>query len=194
MLAEQKVAGSNPTGHTKKRLQSLFFYSRLCYNGPMQWDLITTIIVITAILTMGAFAVLGLYQWITRKSIKKVDRRILCMLIPLVLIVITYFVFDKLFILNTRPDGSGEPSFPSTHTMIAATIFFVVMMALPKYVKNKNLRIVLDIIMVILVGLTATGRVLANKHWPIDVIGGIAFGIVFSEIYYYAVHFKKAKK
>ena len=160
----------------------------------MQWELITDIILITSIVTMGIFVLLGLYQWITPKSFKKIDKRLRCLPIPFILLGITYIIFEKFVILNTRPNGSGEPSFPSTHTMIVATIFFLVMMMLPKYVKNKYVRFVLDLIMIILIGLTASGRVWANMHWPVDVIGGLAFAFIFTEVYYFAVHHKKAKK
>ena len=158
----------------------------------MQWETITNIILISSIVTLAVFVILGLYQWITRKSIKKVDRQILWLPLPLALMALTWFIFDKIFILNTRPNGSGEPSFPSTHVMVTATIFFVVMTILPKYIKNKYFRFFLDILMIILISLVCMGRVYANMHYPVDVIGGIAFAFIFSEAYYLA--FKRKKK
>ena len=107
---------------------------------------------------------------------------------------IVYFIFDKLIILNTRPDGSGEPSFPSTHVMVVTTIFFIVITILPKYIHSKVARVILDILMAILISLTCTGRVLANMHWPIDVFGGVAFAIIFTEIYYIVAKTKKKEK
>lgn len=157
----------------------------------MQWDLITNIILISSILTLAIFVILGVYQWATRKSLKKVDPELLWFPLPLVLAALTYLVFE-IFPVNYRPNGSGESSFPSTHTMIVSTIFFVVMMILPRYVKNKAIRIVLDIIMLALIALVSVGRVNANMHWIIDVIGGVAFAFAFSEIYYFA--YKKLKK
>ena len=107
----------------------------------MQWEKITDIILIAALALLGVFAILGLTEWIRRKSLKKVDRELLAMLPSLVLMAATYFIFDKLLILNTRPNGSGEPSFPSSHTMATTTIFLMAIIALPKYVKNQPLRI-----------------------------------------------------
>ena len=150
----------------------------------MNWDLITNIILGTALMALAVFAGLGLYQWVTRKSLKKVDLTLRAMFIPLILMVIIYFVFDKILVLNTRPDGSGEASFPSTHVMVVATIFGTLMFALPKYVASKNLRRVLDVVMVILIVLVAVGRVLANKHWPSDIVGGIVFAGILTTIYY----------
>ncbi len=160
----------------------------------MQWELITNVILVISILTLVAFATLGLYQWISRKSIEKVDRELRWMLLPLFLMAVTYFVFDKLLILNTRPNGSGEASFPSTHVMVVATIFFLTTLILHKYVKSKTTRIILEILMFVCISLTCIGRVLANMHWSVDIIGGIAFAFVFSEIYYQIIKRKKAKK
>ena len=167
----------------------------MVYNKSiMQWDLITNIILVSSIVTLALFAALGLYQWITRKSIKKVDPELLWFPLPLALAALTYLIFE-ISPVNYRPNGSGESSFPSTHTMITATIFFVVMIILPRYVKNKALRIILDIIMMALIALISVGRVNANMHWVIDVIGGVAFAFAFSEIYYFAYKkFKKSRK
>ena len=160
----------------------------------MQWELITNIILILSLITLGIFVILGIYQWITRKSIKKVDKQIRWMPLPLALMVITYFIFDKLLIVSVRPNGSGESSFPSTHSMVVATIFFMVTIILPKYVKSKKLRIVLELLMFIGISLTCTGRVLANLHWPLDVIGALVFAFIFTEIYYQIIKKKKTKK
>ena len=160
----------------------------------MQWDLITNIILISSIVTLAVFVALGIYQWVTRGSIKKVDPELLWFPLPLALVALTYLIFE-IFPVNFRPDGSGESSFPSTHVMVVTTIFFVVMMILPRYIKNKTLRIILDVVMVALIAVTTIGRVNANKHWIIDVIGGVAFAFAFSEIYYYAYKkFKKSRK
>lgn len=153
----------------------------------MQWDKATDIILISALITLAIFAGLGLYQWISRKSLKKVDRRLLFMPIPLAIMALIYFVFDKLIILNLRPDGSGEPSFPSTHVMVVATIFLLIAINLKTYIKQKPLRILIEILMLVLLAITCVGRVMANKHWVSDVIGGLAFAFIFSEIYYYII-------
>ena len=158
----------------------------------MQWELITDIILISSIITLAIFVCLGIYQWITRGSIKKVDKQLRWLPLPIILVAITYFIFEYLVVLNTRPNGSGESSFPSTHVMVVSTIFFVATLILPKYIKNKAVRVVLECVMFALISLTCIGRVYANLHWPVDVIGGLAFGFVFSEIYY--LTYKKKKK
>lgn len=157
----------------------------------MQWETITNIILISALITVAFFAVLGLYQWITRKSLKKVDPEILWMPLPLLLMTIVYFIFI-LFPVATRPNGSGESSFPSTHVMVVTTIYFVITIIIPKYIKSTAIQIALEFIIVIFISLTCTGRIMAELHSLWDVIGGIVFAFIFSEIYYLA--YRKGKK
>ena len=150
----------------------------------MDWDKTTDVILVASIASLAVFAVLGLCQWIKRKSLKKVDKELLWMLLPLALMAITYVVFDKFLIWNTRPDGSGEPSFPSTHVMVVTTIFLLIALALPRYVKSKTACALLDIMMLAFIILVCFGRVLANKHWPSDVLGALGFSAIFALIYY----------
>lgn len=150
----------------------------------MFWDILSDIIVAIAILAFAAIVFAGLYQLIKRKSLKKVDREISLMAVPAILLLIVYVVFESLIILNTRPNGSGEPSFPSTHTMITATIFFCIAVALPKYIKSKTACIIIDAIMLILLTLLCFGRVLADMHWVSDVLAGLSFSLFFAAIYY----------
>ena len=157
----------------------------------MQWEKATDVILLASLITLGVFAILGLCQWIRRRSLKKVDKQLLWMLLPLFLMVVTYVIFEKFLILNTRPNGSGEPSFPSTHTMIVATIFLLTAIALPKYISSKTARIVLDLLMLTFVALVCVGRVLANMHWVSDVIGGLVFACIFGFIYYLTIRSKK---
>lgn len=162
----------------------------------MQWDKITNIILITSLVVLGIFVILGLCQWISRKSLKKVDKELLWFPLPLALMAITYVVFDKFFILNTRPDGSGEASFPSTHVMVATTIFLLAAIILPKYIKSKVACVVLYLFMLAFIVLISVGRVLANKHWTSDVLGAIGFSFIFVAIYclIYQLIIKRKKK
>ena len=149
----------------------------------MFWDILSDIIVALAILAFAAIVFTGFYQLIKRKSLKKVDREISLMAVPAILLLIVYVIFENLIILNTRPNGSGEPSFPSTHTMITATIFFCIAVALPRYIKSKTACIIIDAIMLILLTLLCFGRVLADMHWVSDVLAGLSFSLFFAAIY-----------
>lgn len=150
----------------------------------MQWGLISDIILATSLATFAIFVTLGFCQRVKRKSLKKVDKELLWAILPFSLMVATYVIFEKFIILNVRPNGSGEPSFPSTHTMVVATIFLVTAIILPKYIKSRAARITLDLMMLIFIVLVSVGRVLANMHWISDVVGGLVFAAIFATIYY----------
>lgn len=160
----------------------------------MEWNLITNIILITSFIVLGIFALLAIYEWISRKSFNKIDRELRWLPIPLGLMAATYLIFDKVFILNVRPDGSGEPSFPSTHVMVVATIFFLVTMILPKYIKSKVARAILEIMMIALISLTCSGRVLAEKHWISDVLAALIFAFIFTMVYHVILRLTRKKK
>ena len=158
------------------------------------WDLATNIILIAAIAVLGVFACLAVYQWISRKSFKKIDKELRWATVPIVLMAATYFIFDHLLVLNTRPNGTGEPSFPSSHVMLVATVFALAAIILPKYIKNKAALIILDVLMLILVIFVSVGRVLANMHWASDVAGALIFTAIFAAIYYAIIKLTKGAK
>jgi undecaprenyl-diphosphatase len=160
----------------------------------MDWDKATDIILYASFAIVGMFALLGLCQWIRRKSLKKVDKSLLFMPIPLALMAIVYIVFDKFLVLNTRPNGSGEPSFPSTHTMVVGTIFMITAIALPRFIKSKFACAVIDIIMLALFAVTTAGRILSDMHWLSDVIAGAVFALIFAVIYFVIVKLTTKKE
>ena len=145
----------------------------------------TDVILISALAVFAIFVWLGIFQWIRRKSFLKIDKNLLWALLPLILMSLVYFLFDKVFVLNVRPNGSGEPSFPSTHVMVVATIFFMVAINLKKYIANVYIRFFLYTIMLVLIALVSYGRVIANMHWISDVLGGLGFAAIFAVIYYF---------
>ena len=153
----------------------------------MEWEKATDVILIAALAVFAIFAWLGIFQWIRRKSFTKIDKNLLWAFLPLILMVIVYFLFDKAFVLNVRPNGSGEPSFPSTHVMVVTTIFLLVSINLKKYINNVYTRVFLYLIMLALIALVSVGRVLANMHWISDIIGGLGFAAIFTLVYYLIV-------
>ncbi|MBR3322035.1 phosphatase PAP2 family protein [Candidatus Saccharibacteria bacterium] len=156
----------------------------------MDWNLITNIILITSFAVLAVFVILGFCQWIKRKSLKKVDKELLWMPLPLALMAATYFIFDKFLILNTRPNGSGEPSFPSTHVMVVATIFALAALILPRYIKSDFILTIFYAIMLTLIIITCVGRVFADMHWVSDVVGALIFALIFAVIYYLIIRRK----
>lgn len=152
------------------------------------WLTFTNLVVALAAVVLGIFGLLGLCQWVRRRGFRKIDRELRWSLLPLALMAAVYFFFEKIWIVHpVRPNGVAESCFPSTHTMFVATVFYLTIFLLPKYVRSRQLRLCLDAAMFALVVLVAVGRVLAGVHWPTDVIGGLAFGAFFVSVYNYVV-------
>ena len=150
------------------------------------WDKVGDVLLILVLAAVAGFALAGLTQLIKRKSLKKVDSEILAMIPSLVLMVAIYFVFEKVWILNYRPvmvNGVAEPSFPSTHTLVAVTVLGMIMLALPKYIKEKKTRTLIDVALLIVMAVMAFSRVASGMHWATDVLGGIVFGIDLVLVY-----------
>lgn len=164
-----------------------FVFNLLGVNGVNKTvDKITDALIAVALAAVVAFGVMGIVQWIKRKDFKKIDAELRCMILPIIIVVAIWFIFEKLIILNYRPfliDGVAEPSFPSTHTLIATSAMLVTMMALPKYIKKRWLRVLIDVFAVILIIAIGFGRIYAGMHWTTDVLGGLIFGVDVALIY-----------
>ncbi len=141
------------------------------------WYYLTEVLGILALLLAGLFAVAGVMQWIKRKSIAKVDREILCLGGLFAVALLVYVFFDKV-VVNFRPvlekgQTVPEPSFPSSHTVLACLILGGIFLILPKYVKDKKAFGIMRLTLVGLIVLMVIGRTLSGVHWLTDIIGGI---------------------
>lgn len=127
------------------------------------------------------FGVIGLSQFIKRKSLKKVDQQIILLGIFYVVVIVLY-VFFNVVAVNYRPvleaDGSLESSFPSSHTMLAVCVFAAAAFYtrfLPE--KYSNLRKPLIKVCYILIAAMIVFRILAGVHWLTDIIGGVILSL-----------------
>ena len=144
------------------------------------WDKICDIILALALLIALYFAVLGFVQMIKRKSILKLDSEISSTAILYVMMIASFVLFE-IIKLNYRPvlvDGILEASYPSTHTLLVATILSSTIFNLKYLIKNKSIRTILTALLVVLISITVVGRLLAGVHWLTDVIGGLLLSAI----------------
>ena len=132
------------------------------------------------------FAVLGLVQWIKRKSLLKVDRSILTLGGFYIVVMAAYILFE-IVVINYRPTLIGgylEASYPSSTTMLVMCVMPTAMMQFSKRIKNNLFRRCVMFIIIAFIVFTVIGRLVSGVHWITDIIGGALFSTSIVLIYY----------
>ena len=122
-----------------------------------------------------AFALLGLSQWITRKSLLRVDRSILALGGFYLTLMAAYLFFER-FVINYRPvliEGRLEASYPSSTTLLVLCVMWTAMLQLRGRIRHRALRKTAVAGIAVYSILMVTGRLLSGVHWFTDIIGGI---------------------
>ena len=130
------------------------------------------------------FAVLGLVQWIKRKSLFKVDRGILALGGFYVAVMAVYILFEFV-VINYRPvliDGYLEASYPSSTTMLVMCVMPTAMMQLHARIKSDVFRRCVLISIAAFTAFMVIGRLASGVHWLTDIIGGalVSAGLVIT--------------
>ena len=132
------------------------------------------------------FAVLGLVQWIKRKSILKVERSILA-LGGLYIVVMAVYLLFEIVVINYRPtliNGSLEVSYPSSTTMLVMCVMPTAMIQLRARIKNKVFSRCVMIAIAVFIVFMIIGRLVSGVHWITDIIGGALLSAAIVLMYY----------
>ncbi len=167
----------------------VFGYNQTLYD-------VTEILGLVTFLIIGFFAVLGLYQLIKGKSIKKVDYKILVLGCFYVIVLLFYVLFE-IIVINHRPvliDGELEASYPSSHTMLSICVVTSAIVVLSEMLENrKALRLTIVVIGYALIAFTVAGRLLSGVHWFTDIVGAMLLSFALVMLFYSALDFIKDK-
>lgn len=138
---------------------------------------------VVAIAVMLGYLVLGIFEWVKRKSILKVDYSLIVLGVYYIVVFAFYALFEYL-IINYRPvliNGILEASYPSSTTLLVGTVMPTAVLDLNKRIKNTALNRVVVITICVFTAFTVIGRLLSGVHWLTDIIGGalLSVGLVF---------------
>lgn len=144
------------------------------------WYQISKWLGVLAIALAAGFALLGLWQWIARKSLGKVDRVLFALAGLYVASAAVYLLFEKV-VVNCRPvllEGETAPaaSFPSSHTVLACVFFGSAVLLAGIYLKRRAWRLAAQIALCALLLLTVVARLLSGVHWLTDILAGLFLG------------------
>ena len=121
------------------------------------------------------FGLLGLTQWVRRKSIAKVDRDILLLGGYYILVILGYLIFEMIPI-NYRPiliDGAMEASYPSSTTLLVLSVMPTLMFQINRRAKSQTARRISAAFVVLFSVFMVIGRLVAGVHWLTDIVGAV---------------------
>lgn len=153
----------------------------------MFWYKVTEFLGIFSLAVAGFVATMGLYQLITRKSIKKVDREIITAGILYAVMFLLYIFFDKV-VINYRPvimsgETEVEPSFPSSHTMLVIVVLGSAILLILSYIKDIRIKSSAISVLLILTAITVIGRLVCGVHWMSDIFAGVFLSLALLSLY-----------
>ena len=123
----------------------------------------------------AGFGLLGLWQWISRKKLCKVDSSILVLGIFYIAVMAVYLLFEVVEV-NYRPvliEGVLEASYPSSTTMLVLCVIPTAVMQLQSRISNRVLGRIVAVALWLFVAFMVLGRLISGVHWCSDIAGGI---------------------
>ncbi|MBR2991298.1 MAG: phosphatase PAP2 family protein [Solobacterium sp.] len=146
------------------------------------FDLLSEIPLFAAIICAAVFALRGAVQLYRRRSLAKVETKLIQLGFIFLAVIVTYILFEHV-IINYRPvtpDGVLEASYPSSHTMIAMSVLGSSALYLQAHRKyNRTMAAAMWTGTV----LAPVLRLFSGQHWLTDIIGGCLFSLAFIALY-----------
>ena len=142
------------------------------------------------------FGILGLIQWIRRRSLFRVDLDVILLGVYYILVIFGYLIFEMVPI-NYRPipiDGHMEASYPSSTTLLVLSVMPTLMLQIKRRCRSKALRITVYALSVSFSAFMVIGRLTAGVHWATDIIGSAWLSFGLFALYHAAVLFSDKRK
>ncbi len=129
------------------------------------------------------FAVLGLCQLISRKSLRRVDFSLLILGGFYIVVIACYLLFEEV-VINYRPvliEGVLEASYPSSTTLLTLCVMSTAIIQLFEQIKPLPLKWCVALLLGAFTLFMVIGRLLSGVHWFSDIVGGVILsaGLVF---------------
>lgn len=149
------------------------------------WYKLTQFLGILALVVALAFALLGVYQLIKRKSIGAVDADIVLLGVVYVITILLYLFFNAV-VVNYRPvllEETMEASFPSSHTVLAIVVFATAIIQVRRRLPEGQTKQIVIYVFYALLVILVVGRILSGVHWFTDICGGVLLGFALTYLY-----------
>ena len=150
------------------------------------WENITDWLGYLTICGLLFFICLQVWQWVRRKSWRMIDKNLICFDFVCIALAMVYIIFEFL-VINYRPfldNGNAEVSYPSSHTMLFATILPLLVYQIWRYINSKPWRIALTVLISIIMVVGIVGRLFSGLHWFTDVLAGLIISCCLNAFYF----------
>lgn len=146
---------------------------------------LSDVLIVAPAASMLMLAVVGVRQIVDRSSLAAVDRDLWLLLALYVVMLVLYVLFDHVS-LNNRPvleDGVCEPSFPSSHTLLAVVTLGAAMVQAAGRLREGGLRTAALAACAACMVLLVAARLFSGVHWATDILGGVLLGAALVGFY-----------
>lgn len=142
------------------------------------------------------FGIIGFIQLIRRKNLFNVDFDVTLSGIYYIIIILLYLLFEMIPI-NYRPvliSGVMESSYPSSTTLLVASVMPSVSLLIKRRVKAEFIRRFTDVSVTIFILFVVIGRTLSGVHWITDIIGAVLLSAGLFLIYKWIILFMDERR
>ncbi len=155
----------------------------LGYSGT--WYKLSKYLGYVCILAGGALCLWAVWQAVSRRGIRNIDRDLSCFCLLMIAMLFFYLLFEVLK-LNWRPvilKEGLEASYPSTHTLLAVCAAGGAAIFLSRLKIRRELRLAGIAVLCFVGFMTVLCRLLSGVHWVTDVLGGVILGASLLQLY-----------
>ncbi len=152
------------------------------------WYEITEALGLVALAAVGGIALLALVRLIKCKSLLKLDGD-LWITAAFLAVMAALYVFFEVVVINYRPvleEGQLAASFPSSHTMLVFCVMWAAAAQCARRIRPKSIRVAAVGVCVLIIVVTAVGRLCSGVHWLTDILGSVllsgGLGLLYSAL------------
>lgn len=147
--------------------------------SKIRTDFLTKLMILISEIGSWYFIIVLLFTCIL--LIKKLKDNIILVINSLGVLGLNYLI--KLIFKRVRPIQFmmikvGGYSFPSGHAMVSFSLFTTLLIFINKYIKNKNIKLILQIICLFLIIMMPISRVYLGVHYFTDVVTGMLISAI----------------
>ena len=121
------------------------------------------------------FAMVGLVQLISRRSLFKVDMDIILLGVYYIIVILAYLAFE-MYPVNYRPvliEGRLEASYPSSTTLLVLSVMPTLVFQVRRRIRNYSVRLTVCAVVYTFTAFMVAGRLISGVHWLTDIVGAV---------------------